>query len=161
MNFFWILDWNWLTYTNFITSMETAMTPKIRRYYKEDNTALMSGAVWIKRPSNVMWSQSPTIWILTSEVVTHSLAVFMAKGNPLLVRVDIIIWRLLEVGLLYQWLKEHKRSMKRGMHGQEKYFVFAVSHLCAAFGCPILRPILSFFIFVCELLYHIVTCISD
>jgi hypothetical protein len=80
---------------------------------------------------------------------------FVAKGNPLLLRVDNIILRLSEAGLLHQWLREHKRSVKRGMHDEDKkYFVFAVSHLSAAFGCFILGHILSFLIFVCELLYH-------
>jgi hypothetical protein len=92
---------------------------------------------------------------LEDDIFRFSLAMFMAKGNPLLAPVDNIILRLLEAGLLHQWLKEHKRSMKRGMHDDDnKYFVFAVSHLSAAFGCLILGHILSFFIFICELLYH-------
>lgn len=92
---------------------------------------------------------------LEDDIFKFSLAMFMAKGNPLLVRVDNIILRLIEAGLLHQWLKDHETSVKRGRHDDDKkYFVFAVSHLSAAFGCLILGHILSFFTFVCELLYH-------
>jgi hypothetical protein len=92
---------------------------------------------------------------LEDEIFRFSLAMFMAKGSPLLARVDVIILRLLEAGLLHQWLKDQNSDQKRRMQEvEETYFVFAVSHLSVALVCFISGHILSFFVFICEVFYH-------
>ncbi|KAJ4445061.1 hypothetical protein ANN_06860 [Periplaneta americana] len=99
---------------------------------------------------------------LDDDILKFNLAMFMAKGSPLLIRVDKIILRLIEAGLLHQWLKEHKEQLERdGRHkgsaydeDDDGYFVFAVQHLSIVFGCLITGHILSFVAFMGEIIHH-------
>jgi hypothetical protein len=92
---------------------------------------------------------------LEDDIFRFSLAMFMAKGSPLLARVDVIILRLLEAGLLHQWLQEHSAGLERETQEvEEKYFAFAVSHLSVAFMCCISGHVLSLLVLICERLHH-------
>jgi uncharacterized membrane protein YsdA (DUF1294 family) len=98
---------------------------------------------------------------LDDDIFRFNIAMFMAKGSILLDRVDSIILRLIESGLLHKWMKEHKAhvgrgELRRGVNNKEDdgYFVFAVSHLSVAFGCLIFGYILSIFSFIFELIHH-------
>jgi hypothetical protein len=130
-----------------------------------DQTAIQGDTATIANNLDVYYrsKNAHLLCRLEEDIFRFNIAMFMAKGSPLLDRVDSVILRFLEGGLLRQWMKEHKEYLqkgepRRGMtnQGEEEvvYFVFTVSHLSVVFGCLIVGYILSFVVFICELIYR-------
>jgi hypothetical protein len=128
-----------------------------------DQTAVKGDTATIANNLNVNYrsKNAHLLCRLEEDIIRFNIAMFMAKGSTLLGRVDSIILRLLEAGMLRQWMKEHKGRLEQGdphrvMTNEEDYgyFAFAVSHLSVVFGCLIFGYVLSFLIFICELIHH-------
>jgi len=101
---------------------------------------------------------------LDETVMPVGLIVLFKKGNPLLVRFNILMRRYLESGFLEILWKElqHRTSLRaRGIFGEavtDMYFAFSLSHLKPAFVALIVGTILSSVVFIVEL---ILSCLCN
>ena len=90
--------------------------------------------------------------------ISSGIIVLFKKGNPLLDRVNVLIRRCLEAGLLeIRWseLQHRARLKSRGKlreDSSDMFVPFAVSHLMPAFVVLVVGYILSSVVFVVELI---------
>ena len=92
--------------------------------------------------------------------VSAGLIVLFRKGNPLLDRMNILMRRYLEAGLL-EWLwtqLQHRASLRGGGRFREatgdKVFAFSVSHLMPPFLVLLVGSVLSSVLFIAELILN-------
>jgi hypothetical protein len=101
---------------------------------------------------------------LDVDAISVGLTVLFKKGNPLLDRFNILMRRYLEAGLMEGlWsIQQHRASIKgSGRYGEaagDMYFPFSVSHLKPASVVLLVGTVLSFVVFIGEL---IVNCLCE
>jgi len=91
-------------------------------------------------------------------IMSTDIIILFKKGNPLLDRVNVLIRRCLEAGLLeIHWSElQHRARLKSGgklrEDSSEMFVPFSVSHLMPAFVVLVLGNILSSVVFIVELI---------
>ncbi|KAJ9593015.1 hypothetical protein L9F63_015313 [Diploptera punctata] len=121
------------------------------------NVAVNSDTATISDNLDVRYrmKKSKLLCTLNEEIFKYNIAMYLNKGNPLLARINIIIRRLMESGILEQWFKEYDDEFGR-MHDDNdqddssEYFVFTVSHLFLVFICLLSGYLLSSIAFIFE-----------
>jgi hypothetical protein len=89
-------------------------------------------------------------------IISAAITILFKKGNPLLDRVNVLIRRCLEAGLLeMSWSDLQHQSLLRSRgklkEGSDMFIAFSVSHLMPAFVVLVIGNILSTAVFIVEL----------
>jgi hypothetical protein len=115
-------------------------------------SSYVASVVGIADPSRVICS-------FDENVISVSLTILFKKGNPFLAMFNVLIRRGLEAGLQERHWSElkHEASLRgrdRLKEESNMFVIFSVSHLTPAFVVLISGNILSFGVFVIELIHN-------
>jgi hypothetical protein len=107
---------------------------------------------------------------LEEDILLFRVSMYMAKGNPLLHRINTIITRIFEAGLYGKWQKDFVSSSRLNDHPIDDnytnfsdfateelntdYSTFSLMHLQVVFYTFLIGQIISTFVFLAEVLYY-------
>ena len=148
-------------------------------YFESQNVATVSFSLNAKffvvagLPAGV---PKPKLCNLNDDIYSLHFAMYLAKGNPLVRPLNVIISNLRETGLLYKVHRDYEMSWRyinssddevkldsiyRVNQDMVEYFVFSLTHLLLAFYLLLFGLATSFLVMLAELLhYHIKICTS-